>query len=372
MKEPVSLQTVDRTHVRWGKRTLTSFSGCDYFRMASHPRVLKAAQAIIAKYGLSVSASRRTTGNHAVFLKLEQQLAEYFAAESALLVSTGYAAAQVAAQALAGNFSHALIDEKAHPALQNAALFLDCPVIRFSHRNVESLQQTLTRLGPNTKPIVLTDGLFASDGSVAPLKLYLRLLPREGRILVDDAHAAGVIGNTGKGSLEVEKVDRSRIIQCITLSKAFGAYGGAILGTRRFRSQMLERSRAFIGSTAIPLPLAGAALEAIALLRRDPRFRQRLIRNIKTLREKLVNAGFALSESPAPIVPILTDSKRETTNLKRELLSAGIFPPLLQYPGNPSDGYFRFVISSEHSSEQLDCLAQVLVGNHRPQSGRKT
>ncbi len=252
MTEPEPLQPIDRTYVRFRKRKLSCFSGCDYFRLTSHPRVLAALQAGVKKFGLNVAASRLTTGNHALYRELETELSDFFAAESALLVSTGYSANLVVAQALQGSFSHALLDYDAHPSVADAARLLDCPVLRFKSRDATALAVAVQRCGPGAKLLVLTDGMFSHDGSAAPLAQYLEVLPKDALILVDDAHGAGVLGRTGKGTLEHAGVSRRRIIQTMTLSKAFGAYGGAILGTARLRQRILDRSRMFVGSTPCP------------------------------------------------------------------------------------------------------------------------
>jgi 7-keto-8-aminopelargonate synthetase-like enzyme len=205
--------------------------------------------------------------------------------------------------------------------------------------------------------------MFSHDGSIAPLKSYLSCLGADGLILVDDAHGAGVLGRHGRGTVEAEGVSRRRVIQCITLSKAFGAFGGAVLGTRELRKKILERSRIFVGSTPIPLPLACAASTALMLLRKDKRLRQRLTQNATYVKSALRQAGFELPDAPGPIIPIRFSSELETARLKRLLLAVGIYPPFLNYPGSPANGYFRFVISSEHSRRQLDCLLNVLAGN---------
>ena len=151
MTEPEPLQQIDRTCVRFRQRKLSYFSGCDYFRLASHPRVMAALQAGVKKYGLNVAASRLTTGNHVLYRELEAQLADFFAAESALLVSSGYVTNLVVAQALAGNFSHALIDDDAHPSLSDAARFLDCPVLQFKSRDAEALAARRPALRPRVE-----------------------------------------------------------------------------------------------------------------------------------------------------------------------------------------------------------------------------
>ena len=361
MTEPEPLQQIDRTCVRFRRRKLSYFSGCDYFRLASHPRVIAALHAGVKKFGLNVAASRLTTGNHAIYLKLEAELARFFAAESATLVSSGYVSNLVAAQALAGNFSHALLDDDAHASVSDAARLLDCPVLQFKSRDVDALAAAVQRCGPESKLLVLTDGMFSRDGSAAPLAQYLKILPKDALILVDDAHGAGVLGRTGQGAPEHAGVSRRRVIQSVTLSKAFGAYGGAILGSARLRQQILDHSRMFVGSTPLPLPLANAAMEGIRILKSDKSLRQRLARNAAHVKATLREAGLPLAETPGPIVPLLPRSPSEAARLNRALLAAGIYPPFIKYPGGPPSGYFRFVISSEHSRPQLDALLAVLI-----------
>jgi len=265
-----------------------------------------------------------------------------------------------AAQALAGSFSHVLLDERAHVCLVDAAGFFDCPIVRFKHRDPADVSRAIERLGKSIKPIVLTDGMFSHDGSVAPLRACLKLLPRDAWLLVDDAHGAGVLGRTGKGALELEGVGRRRIVQTITLSKAFGVYGGAILCSRQVRDRIIARSRLFAGSTPLPLPLANAAIVALQILKQDKRLRARLARNAAFVKEALRRAGFALADNPGPIIPVHPKSRSESESLKRRLLTAGILPPFMTYPGTPKDGHFRFVISSEHSRSQLEALVKVL------------
>lgn len=361
MTLPEPLQQVNRTWVRYQRRTLSYFSGCDYFRLASHPAVLQAAHDGLNKFGLNVSASRLTTGNHPLYPALEKALAKFFAAEDALLVSTGYLTSLATAQALAGEFSHALVDARAHSALLDAASLLGCPVVQFKHRDAEDFARTLARCGRTARPIVLTDGMFSHDGSVAPLKAYLKLLPQHGLILVDDAHGAGVFGKTGQGSLEAEGVNRHRIIQCLTLSKAFGAYGGAIIASRELREKILARSRLFVGSTPLPLPLASAALQAVKILQADKSLRRRLFQNSEYVKSALRRAGLEIPQTPGPIVPLHLKSARQVTALRKNLLAAKIYPPFIKYPGGPASGYYRFVFSSEHSRAQLDNLLEVLI-----------
>jgi 7-keto-8-aminopelargonate synthetase-like enzyme len=354
------LQQIGRTYVRSGRRKLSYFSGCDYFRLASHPKVHAAIQIGLKKYGLNVAASRLTTGNHILYGQLEKALASFFGAQSALLLSTGYLTNLVVAQALAGSFSHVLLDDNAHPSLADASQLFDCPVLRFKSRDVQDALRAAKRCGPGSKPILLTDGMFSRDGSAAPLRQYQNALPRDTRFLVDDAHGAGVFGKSGRGTPEHAGISRRRVIQTITLSKAFGAYGGAVLCERALRRKILDRSHMFIGSTPIPLPLANAALYAVRILRSNSTLRQRLNGNSDYVKNALRKAGFPLPHAPGPIICLPELSERENHALRNALLKANIYPPFIKYPGGPATGYFRFVISSEHTREQLDNLLTIL------------
>jgi 7-keto-8-aminopelargonate synthetase-like enzyme len=359
MQEAEPLQQVRRTYIRQRGKIFSYFGGCDYFRLASHPKILKAVSAGMKRYGLNVAASRITTGNHELYVRLEKELARFFGAKSALLTNSGYVTNLMVAQALAGQFSHALIDERAHVALQDAVEALTCPVLRFKHQDVTDFAATLKRCGAQTRPIVLTDGLYAHNGSIAPLAAYLKVLPRDGLIVVDDAHGAGTVGPHGRGSVELEGGDRDRIVQNITLSKSFGVYGGAILGSEALRKK-LTKTHLFLGSTPLPLPLAYAARESVRLLKKEKNFRAKLMTNASSIKSALQKAGFALGQFPGPIVPIHLNSAAANQKLRAALLKAKILPPFLTYPGSPAGGYFRFVISSEHTPRQLNDLARVI------------
>ncbi len=360
MTAPDPLEFVGVNEVRWRNRTLLYFSGCDYLRLARDPRLARAAVSSLKKNGLNVAASRRTTGNHKIYAELESALAKFFNAETATLLPDGYFAPLAAAQALAGEFTHAFVDELAHGALLDAARMLDCPVKKFKHRDAAGLAKLLAKCGRNARPIILTDGMFAHDGSVAPLREYRNILPSRGMILVDDAHGAGVLGASGQGTLEFAGVSRQRIIQCTTLSKTFGAYGGVVLASRTVREKILSRSNAFIGTTPLPPPLAGAALTALKIFQREPARRKRLVQNTQYLRAKLRAAGWEISETPGPIVRLPALSETQAGDLKSRLLAAGIYPPFLKYSAASAPGIFRVVISSEHTRDQLDRLTAVL------------
>jgi len=352
------LRAVSPTEVEWRGQRLVFFGGCDYFRLSHHPRVRRAVADALRKDGLGVAASRLTTGNHPLYAQVERALAKHFRADTALVVANGYATNLVVAQALRGEFSHVLLDERAHPSLADAAALFGAPVVKLPHADAGALRDRIAALKAR-RPIVLTDGMFSFDGSVAPLRAYRKALPRDAWLLVDDCHGAGVVGATGRGSLEHESVGRERVIQTITLSKALGTYGGAILSSAEVREAILSRSRMFVGSTPPPLPLMRATLVSLGLLQSGARHRQ-LHRNAAHLRQRLRMSGIAVPDAPGPIVSLVPVSPTAGGRVRRALLRAGILPPFLRYPGSPAEGHFRFVISSAHRTEELDRLAGVL------------
>ncbi|HEY6167324.1 MAG TPA: pyridoxal phosphate-dependent aminotransferase family protein [Verrucomicrobiae bacterium] len=358
---PEPVERLDATHIRWRKLTLTYFGGCDYHRLNRHPLVLRAAERAGRRWGLNVAASRMTTGNHPLYLELERALARFFRAESATLVAGGYVTNLIVAQALAGEFTHVLLDAHAHPSLADAARFFDARITRFPHADAEALKRVVTKLPKSSRAILLTDGMFASDGSVAPLREYLRILPSSAWLLVDDAHGAGVVGATGRGSLEHAGVSRARIVQTITLSKAFGAYGGAILGTHSLRERIVERSRMFVGSTPPPLPPIAAALESIRLFGASPSLIARARRNVQFVRHALDQAGISAPDTPGPIVSITPRTATHAARLRQSLLARDILPPFLNYPGTPPQGCFRFVISGAHNRTELAAMVGAVI-----------
>jgi 7-keto-8-aminopelargonate synthetase-like enzyme len=363
MTEAETLQQTGRTQVWHRGRKLAYFAGCDYFRLARRPEIWRAAERAGRELGWNVSASRRTTGNHGLYQTLERELAEFFRAPAAVLLPTGYLGDLAVAQALAGQFTHALMDERVHGSLAAAARFLDCPVKTFRHRQPADLARAVRRCGPRGRVIVLTDGMFAADGSVAPLAEYLAVLPEDGIILVDDAHGAGVLGRHGRGTPEHTGAGRRRLIQTITLSKALGAYGGAVLASRAVGDKIMTTSHCFAGATPVPLPLAAAALAGLRRLAMHPEWRTRLWANSERVKAALRDHGVPLPDAPGPIVALPVTSSREAARWRRALLAAGIYPSFFRYPGGPAEGCFRFVISSAHSRKELERLTGVLIAN---------
>jgi len=330
------LEMLDATHVRWRGRTCVYFGGCDYLRLSIHPRVRR----VMERIPVNVAASRTTTGNHPIYGEVELAIAKYFQAPTATLCSNGYLTSIAVAQALRGEVDTVLIDERAHGCLRDAARLLGCRIREFRHRDADDLKRKLGK----GRLLLMTDGVFAANGAIAPLKDYLRVLPRSAKLLVDDAHAAGVLGECGRGTWERLGISRDRLIQTVTFSKAFGVYGGAILGSKSMRSRLVK-SGALVGNTPLPPMLAAGIRESLKLA--ISARRRRLFRNASRLRKGL----------EFPVLAFESDSPRR---LSERLVRAGIHPPFIRYPGGAAKGFFRFAVSSEHKAEQLRDLVAVL------------
>ena len=353
------LQQVDRTYVVSDGQKLSYFGGCDYFRLSSHPKVLRALQDGLRNYGLNVSASRFTTGNHAIYQDLEGRLADYFAVESATLTSTGYMANSVVAQALSGQFSHAFVDRESHSSLTDSAQFLGARVIMFKRGKSEDLHRQL-RARNARRILVITEGLFSHNGEIAPLREYLAVMPPSAMLLIDDAHGVGVLGKTGKGTVEELDLPTQRVIRTVTLSKAFGVYGGAVLGTRKLQQRIYDTSPTLVGNTPLPPPLAAAALTAVEIMQVDRGLRKRLCANAGRVKSALQDNGIAVGHSSTPIFGVIPRGRAGAATLQERLLKHGIYPSFIRYPGGPRNGFFRFAISSEHRPEQLEALIAAL------------
>jgi 7-keto-8-aminopelargonate synthetase-like enzyme len=351
------LQQVDRTSVLWRGRKFLYFAGCDYFRLASHPAILRAAAGAMTRYGLNVAASRRTTGNHLLYEQLEEATRRFFKSECALVVSNGYLTNLAVAQGLCGAFDQVLIDERAHCSLADVLPILGCKHRRFAHRDPADLARAIGA-APRSSMAILTDGMFAQDGSLAPLAAYRSVAPKA-LLWVDDAHAAGVFGRGGRGTVELEGIDRQNVIQTITFSKAFGAYGGAILCGQAHGSKIAARSSVLSGNTPLPLPLAAAALEALRLCRAKPLLKEKLAQNIALFWEEF---GSPVPRVPRPIISVMA---RDPADLKARLLKARIYPPFIEYGAPRATRFFRFALSSEHSGAEIKRLARVLAASQK-------
>ena len=362
--EPPALRQVSPTEVEWRGRRLVYFGGSDYFRFAWHPRLRAAVARAAVVLGHNLSASRLTTGNHPLYIELERSLANFFIAPAVVLTPTGYSAPLVVGQALARRITHAFVDEQAHGCMKDAAVLSRAKVKFFRHGDAGALEESVRRCDARAKVAVFANGLSAHEGTVAPLAEYLGVLPNDGLLIVDDAHGFGTLGKNGRGALEFLGLRDRRIILTITLSKALGCYGGAVIGPGWLRTAVLTQSSLYAGGSPLPLPFVVAAQAALKLLReRGPALRKQLHANVRFVRDAIAAPSPGWLARPGPMFTIAPKSPATRETLRRSLRRAGIYPPLIRYEGGPADCFFRFAISTAHTPAQLATLRRVLAGS---------
>ena len=362
MSLPTAIQPDDATHVCYRGKRLIYFGGCDYYRLAHHPKLLKAHAQAAARDGLGTGASRMTTGNHPAHDELEASLVKFFGCETATVLGDGYLANIALGQAANGRFDAVFIDEKAHMSLCDSAQFLGCPVMRYSHCNADDLARRLSRRREVKRVLLMTDGVFGATGRIAPVGDLAKRLPRLATLWIDDAHGAGVLGDRLRGTAEHCGFSGRRVIQSITFSKAFGSFGGAILGPRWMRGSLLNGNHVVTGSSSLPAGLARATLTSLKLLRTRPALAKRLLRNTALVQERLADGGLPVSDSVFPVISLECPERKAAAALRRRLLANGIYPSCIRYPAANNGTSYRFALSSEHTRDQLQCLIAVLMG----------
>ncbi len=356
------LESAPGPEVIIGGRRCLYFAGTSYFCLHGHPEVIRAGLSAFRSFGTHSATSRAGFGNNPVLLQVEERLKDYFDAADAAYFGSGYLSILVLAQALSPDIDALFVDEAAHFCVNDAALTAQKPVFPFRHRDPDDLRKKLNRkLTSRQRPIVLTDGVFPTFGLIAPLPEYLDVLePYGGLIGLDDAHGVGVLGSNGRGTYEHFGLASGRRPLAATLSKAFGGHGGFVIGTREFVSRVRTAVGAFVGSTPTPTPIAAASAKGIEILKTHPEMREKLRRNVRTLKAGLRKLGVETDESPVPIAAWSSGTEKKMKKVQRELLRRGIAVAYLKYVGAPPAGVLRLTIFSAHTDGQIRRLLEEL------------
>lgn len=352
------LEFVGNTEVLHEGQRYIFFGGNDYHRFSRHPEVVAALNEAAQRYGLNSAGSRMTTANHPLYLELEAKVADFLGSEAAVVLSAGYLSPIALLQAVTSEFDAMFLDETAHACLVDAVEQSGKPIVRFRHVSPDDLKRQLQQtLNPGQRPLLLTDGVFASVGTIAPLKEYADLIQEyDGRIVTDDAHGVGVLGLTGKGTWEEAGISRDLILQTGTMSKGMGGFGGFVAGSRKVIAQIQSGSRAFTGSTPMPFPVAAATLRAISILQREPEKIALLRERSAQWKPALRALGFRVAEGLAPICSVTFLDAEKNRILGGCLREYRIFPSFIHYPGSPPGGHYRFTLSSAHTDAEIETL----------------
>lgn len=350
------------------------FGGTSYLGLAGHPEVIEAACEAVRRYGLHTATSRAGFGNNPPTLEVERRAAEFFGQEAAFYFNSGYVTNHILVQALAGRFDAIFADDAAHYSLEEASRLSGQPVTRFQHADPDDLQRLLRPRHGSERPLVVTDGVFAASGDIAPLDRYVEILSHfeSGSLLVDDAHGFGTLGDQGRGTLEhfgfwgasvnrEASADGGRLFVGGTLSKALGGFGGFLVGSNEFIRQARCSSHYFDGASAPPAPVAGATAKALEILIRDPLLRARLRDNVLYLRRKLRDLGLAANDSPSPVIGLVVGDAPNMRRLHSALKQQGILVPYFPtYSGTGKEGLLRIAVCAAHTIAMLDQLHNAL------------
>jgi len=374
----VTVTTRQGRSVEVAGREVLSFCSNDYLGLAGDRRLAEAAVAAIERYGLGSAASRLVSGTMTLHERIETRLAEFKGAEAALLFPTGYAANLGTIPALVGRGDLVVSDRLNHASLIDGCRLSGAAFRVYPHRDVDRLDRILKRGEGYRRRLVVTDTVFSMDGDVAPLAEIADAADRHDAILmVDEAHATGVLGAHGRGAAEALGVSERIHIQMGTLSKALGALGGYVAGSARLIEFLRQRARSFVYSTAPPPAVCAAALAALQIVEAEPERRERcldLAQRFRThLSERRPGVILPAGKPLTPIVPVLLGDARRASRVAEALFERGFLVRAIRPPTVPAGtSRLRITVSAAHTGEDVDALAVALddvLGGEGPKEG---
>jgi 8-amino-7-oxononanoate synthase len=350
------------TPIEMGGKKLLNFSANDYLGLANHPSLKAAALHAVEKYGAGAGAARLICGSLAPFHELEAALAAFKKTEAALTFATGYAAALGTITALVGKDDIIILDKLVHACIVDAAKLSGAKLRVFAHNALDDLEEKLKWAAEQKRQaLIITESVFSMDGDLAPLREIVALKERHGAwLMVDEAHATGVIGPNGRGLADELGVSGQIEIQLGTLGKALGASGGYICGSRTLIDFLVNRARSFIFSTA-PVPAAAAAATAgikIAQTAEGAQLRKQLQRRIAEFKSETGNRKPGINSA---ILPLILGDETKTVAAAAALRQQNIFVPAIRYPTVARGAArLRVTLTAAHSAEDITALKSAL------------
>jgi 8-amino-7-oxononanoate synthase len=351
------LDSPQGTRVRVGGVELLSFCSNDYLGLANHPHVIAAFKSAADRYGVGAGASHLVSGHSAAHHALEEELAAFVGAPRALLFSTGYMANLGVVAALTDRHDTIFEDRLNHASLIDAARLARARVKRFAHGDVDQLGRLLAET--TGEKLIVTDAVFSMDGDIAPLREILRLAQEHGAwLLADDAHGLGVLGRGGRGSFEhLGLAVQPPAILMGTLGKAFGGFGAFVAADEVIIETLIQRSRTYIYTTALPPPVAEAVRAALRIAQVEPWRRERLRGLIARFRRGAEQLGLALAVSHTPIQPLILGESNAALAASQALRARGMLVPAIRPPTVPQGAArLRITLSAAHDEAEVDRL----------------
>ncbi len=353
--------TADTTITIKGKQVL-AFCSNNYLGLANHPTLKAAAIEAIETWGVGAGASRFISGNLRLYETLETALATFKSSEKGLVFNAGYATNIGVLNAIIQDGDLVLFDRLNHASLLDGVRLSKGKLRVYRHKDMEQLQSLLAKRVANQKALIVTDGIFSMDGDIAPLPEIVALAEAyDALIYLDDAHATGVLGEHGAGTVSHFQLKTDRIIQMGTFSKALGGLGGFVVGSDRLIQYLINKARSLIYTTALPPSVLATAIAAIKLIQDAPDLRAALWANTNRFRRGVLEQGFNLCNSETPIVPLLIGDAVETVAFSKRLFEAGIYVPAVRPPTVPKgQSRLRITLMATHTFAQIDQLLETL------------
>ncbi len=350
-----------------GKRVINIASN-NYLGLTTHPRLREAALEAIRKYGVGSGAVRTVAGTMKIHMELEEKIARFKNTEACVVFQSGFTANAGTVSAILGKDDFIISDELNHASIIDGARLSRAKIKVFRHKDLAHAEELLKEVQnePGHK-LVITDGVFSMDGDIGPLPGLCDLAEKYGAIMmVDDAHASGVLGRNGRGTIDHFNVHGRVDIQVGTLSKAIGALGGYVCGSKDLIDFLYHRARPFLFSTSHPPSVAATCIAAFDVLEQEPELMDKLWGNTRFFKKELGLLGFNIGgintpASETPITPIIVGEGRLAMDFSRELFNEGVFATGIAFPTVPEGkARIRTIMSATHTKDQLSRALEVL------------
>ncbi|OCA89560.1 glycine C-acetyltransferase [Pradoshia sp. D12] len=351
----IPLESEQGTKVKINGENLIQLSSNNYLGLTSHPRLKDAALDAIEEYGVGTGSVRTIAGTMDMHIELEEKLAKFKHTEAALVFQSGFTTNQGVLSAILTQEDVVISDELNHASIIDGIRLTKATRRVYKHVDMNSLEDVLKETQSYRKRLVVTDGVFSMDGNIAPLPEIVELAEKyDALIMVDDAHASGVLGQNGRGTVNHFGLDGRVHIQVGTLSKAIGVLGGYVASSRTLVDYLIHKGRPFLFSTSHPPAVTMANIEAIDVLLEEPELIERLWENTKFFKEGLEFMGFNTGKSETPITPIIVGDEALTNKLSNKLMEYGVFAQGIAFP-TVAKGHARVrtIVTAEHSKEEL-------------------
>jgi 8-amino-7-oxononanoate synthase len=342
-------------------REFLNFSSNDYLNLSNHHEVKAAAVEATKRFGCSATASRLMSGHLELHEALEVDLARMVGSEAVLVFGSGFLVNIGVLTAIAGRDDEIYADRLNHASLIDGMLLSGAKWHRYRHKDMDHLENLLKKSQSRGQCIIVTDSIFSMDGDIAPLKELAELSNRYGAMLVvDEAHAIGVMGEKGGGVCRIPGNEINADMVVIgTLSKSLGGYGGFVACSRSMRSFLINRARSFIFSTGLPPGCLGSGRKAVSLVESTPKLGRQLLSRVQKFREFLITEGFTLSELESQILPIHVGDNRDALDLASSLWQKNLMVTAIRPPTVPAGTTrLRVSVTLAHSNDDLQFAAK--------------